>query len=59
VLALYSRTIESVQDLLRSLMASEPPPADCTCRTSLKDAVITPDGQVPASLQDMLAILRT
>jgi 5'-methylthioadenosine phosphorylase len=57
VLALYSRTIESVQDLLRSLMTSEPPPAECGCRASLKDAVITPDDQVPASLKEMLTIL--
>ncbi|MBG0779040.1 MAG: MTAP family purine nucleoside phosphorylase [Desulfotignum balticum] len=58
VLALYSQSIESVQDLLRLLMVSEPPPADCSCRTSLKDAVITPDAQVPASFKDMLTILR-
>jgi 5'-methylthioadenosine phosphorylase len=58
VLALYSQTIESVQDLLRSLMVSAPPPGDCTCRTSLKDAVITPDNQVPTSLKEMLAVLR-
>ena len=58
VLALYNQSIESVQNLLRLLMASEPPPADCGCRSSLKDAVITPDDQVPADLKDMLAILR-
>lgn len=58
VLALYSRTIESVQNLLRSLMTSELPPAECSCRASLKDAVITPDDQIPASLKKMLAILR-
>lgn len=59
VLALYSQTIDAVQELLRSLMTSEPPPEDFACRASLKDAVITPDDQVPASLKDMLAILRT
>lgn len=58
VLALYSQSIESVQDLLRRLMVSEPPPAVCACRNALQDAVITPDSRVPASLREMLAILR-
>jgi 5'-methylthioadenosine phosphorylase len=39
-------------------MTSEPPPAECGCQASLKDAVITPDDQVPASLKEMLTILR-
>ncbi|HSL60185.1 MAG TPA: S-methyl-5'-thioinosine phosphorylase [Desulfotignum sp.] len=58
VLALYSKSIQKAQALLRSLMASELPSADPACRMSLKDAVITQDAQVPEPLKEILAVLR-
>ncbi len=58
VLARYAESIQKVQALLRALMGSDLPPEHPDCRTSLKDAVITAENQVPNHLKDMLATLR-
>lgn len=58
VLARYAESIQKVQALLRSMMGSDLPEDHLDCRTSLKDAVITADDQVPEHLKNMLATLR-
>lgn len=58
VLARYAESIQKVQTLLRALMGSDLPPAHPDCRTSLKDAVITAEDQVPNRMKAMLATLR-
>lgn len=58
VLARYAESIQKVQALLRAMIGSDLPQDHPDCRTSLKDAVITADDQVPDHLKNMLATLR-
>jgi 5'-methylthioadenosine phosphorylase len=58
VLARYAESIQKVQALLHAVLGADLPPAHPDCRTSLKDAVITADDQIPEHLQKILATLR-